>query len=971
MLHRAHLGVAAALCLLLTSPALAGPDDSWERRQQAWERTTSLSIDLDALPSPTRITGDTEPGSGALHATVGEAVYNLPLLHTDVDVEISATIADIQLTQTFGNPFDEPIEALYLFPLPDDAAVDDMWMQVGDQLVVAEIHEAEQAEEIYEEAKEEGKTAALLTQWRPNTFTQHVANIPPGGRIDVAIHLVQALKYRDGGYEWVFPTVVGPRFTPNHGTGDPDEDGAVLAEAMMAEVTDGPAGNSLDVFVWIDAGVPILEVTSPSHEIEVEFSHDTLADVTLADDDRRPNKDITIRWQVAGGTPELALLPYRDPAVDHDGWFLLVVQPPDPGQLSWDEIQPKEMVFVVDTSGSMSGFPIEAAKDVMKHAIDGMNPEDSFAILEFSSTVSSLALEPLTNTVANRARGRAFVDTFRGDGGTYMLPGIQAALDLPRDTDLAREVFLLTDGEVSNDREVLSMIEEHLGASRLFPLGIGSSPNRALLEGMARVGRAHADFIRPDGATEEAVADFYDRIRSPLLTDVEIDLDGLATYDLTPDPLPDLYAGQPIVVLGRYERGGRGTVRVRGELRGEEVEYSWPVTLPVVERSHAAVAALWARRNVAELELLQLDGDVDSITEEIVELCLEHRIVSRHTSFVAVVQEPLSGVDGPARQLQVPRELPDMVDYVGVFGRTPGGGLGGASGGSSGGLQGSSVGTQHGLGGLGTRGGGLGGGGSGYGSGGLGSAGVGYGRGGGFYGKAGTSVPSVGGSPIILGALDKSVIDRIVKQNIPSIRYEYEKGLRTDPDLGGKLTIQFTISPDGTVAQASVKSSTLGDSVVEEGITHRFRRMTFPQPKGGGQVVVSYPFVFGSGGPAPSPTPAPVAALDPVLRVELESTVLSAPLAEPVIRDLQRRLKRVERAWLDLATGAPVADGSWLLALEVSDEGRVHGIRIVEDSLGIGDVSDIALAEALRWRLPSLDGDGAQTLWVRVTFTRE
>ena len=955
---RAPMGVAAALCLLLTTPALA---DSWQRRQEAWDRATSLPQDLDSLPSPAEITGNHQPTSGALHATVGDRIYEIPLLHTDVDAEISGVVADIQLTQTFGNPFDEPIEALYLFPLPEDAAVDDMWMQVAGRLVIAEIHPKQEAEEIYEEAKEGGKTATLLQQWRPGTFTQHVANIPPGGRIDVAIHLVQPLKYRDGGYEWVFPTVVSPRFTPGHGTGDPDEDGADYVAAMNGPVTDGPAGNTLEIFAWIDASVPILEVTSPSHEIAVEFEHDTIADVSLDEADRRPNKDLTLRWQVAGGTPELALLSHRDPAYHDDGFFLLVVQPPDPGGLSWAEIQPKEMVFVVDTSGSMRGFPVEAAKDVMRHAIDEMNPEDSFSILEFSSTVSTLALAPLSNTVANRARGRAFVDTFDGDGGTYMLPGIQASLDLPGDPNIAREILLLTDGQISNDREVLSMIEERLDASRLFPLGIGSSPNRALLEGMARVGRGHADFIRPDGDTDEAVADFYERIRSPLLTEVEIDFEGLRTFDLTPDPLPDLYAGQPIVLLGRYENGGSGSVRVRGVLRGEAVEYSWPVTLPFSERSHAAVASLWARRNVAELELLQLDGDVASITEEIVDLCLEHRILSRHTSFVAVLQEPLLGVGGPARPIRVPRELPDMVDYVGVFGRVPGGG---SSDGSLGGLQGSLSGSQHGFGGLGI-------GGSGFGAGGYGYGTAGYGRGGSFYGKKGASVPGVMGNPIILGALDKSVIDRVVKQNIPSIRYEYEKGLKLDPGLQGKVTIQFVIDPSGNVASATVKSSTLGDAQVEDGIARRFARLKFPQPKGGGQVVVSYPFVFSSGGPPAIPTPSPVPALDPVLRIDLESSVLSDAAAEPILRDLTRRLKRVERGWIDLAEGAPVAGGSWLLELQVSDSGRVHGIRIVQDTLRIGDLADLALAEGLSWRIPSIDGDGDQTLQVRVTFTRE
>jgi Ca-activated chloride channel homolog len=982
MSSRAPLCVLAALCLLISTPALADPGDSWERRGLAWERAVTRDADLSELAA-TGISTSHDPGQGALHATVGEKTWALPLLHTDVDAEISATVVDVQLTQTFANPFDQTIEALYLFPLPEDAAVDDMWMQVGDQFVMAEIHRTKEAEQIYEEAKDEGKTAALLQQWRPNTFTQHVANIPPGGRVDVAIHLVQPLKYRDGGYEWVFPTVVGPRFTPPSGTGDRDEDGAAFIAAMDGPVTEGPSGQSLDLFAWIDAGVPIREISSPSHDIVIDRDDPTTADVGLAQDDRRPNKDFTLRWQVAGGTPELALLAHRDPSVDADGYFLLALQPPDPGALSDLEIQPKEMIFVVDTSGSMTGFPMDAARDVMRHAIDGMHPEDSFWILRFGDRVSSMATAPLENTIAGRARGEAFVDTFTGGGGTYMIPGVLGALDLPRDAHRSREVFLVTDGEIGNDREVMTVAEQHLGRARLHTLGIGSSPNRALLEGIARVGRGQPDFIRPDGDTEQAVEDFYNRIRSPLLKDVLIDFDGVRTHDLTPDPVADLYAGQPIVLLGRYRQGGVGTVRVSGELRGETVEYEWEIELPAIERSHAAVASLWARRNVEELEFAQLDGDQDAIVEEIVALCLDHRIVSRHTSFVAVAQKRVPGVDGPAVPVRVPRDLPDMVDYVGVFGRVPGRASGGGSG-SSGGLLGSQMGSQHGLGGLGTSGVGYGGGGSGHGSGVMGrKSSAGYGRGSGFYGKK-SSMPSVSGSPMILGAIDKSVIDRVVKQHVPAIRYEYEKGLKASPGLQGKVKIEFVIGADGNVASASVKSSTLGDAAVEQGIARRFHRMKFPAPTGGGQVVVSYPFVFSSDGVPPKTDAELAPDTTPVMRIELV-TPLYDP--DPVLADLERRLKRVERGWIDAASGSPLFGGSWLVMLEISESGRVQHVQLVEDDLQLSALSEQLLYEALTWRLPSLeggplselftpevpmaDGDPEPPLVVRVEFARE
>ncbi len=872
MSPRALAGVPVVLCLLLSTSALAD-DGSWERRSAAFDRALAYDVDIKSVePEPAGYQGVTEGGS--LEAVVNEKAWRLPLLHTDVDAEVSGALVDVQLTQTFSNPFDEPIEAIYLFPLPQSAAVDDLWMQVDGELVVAEIHRRDDAQQIYEEARDDGKAAALMQQWRPNTFSQHVANIPPGGRIDISIHLVQPLRYRGGGFEWVFPTVVGPRYTPAGGTGDPEEDGGAYVDLMSGPVADQPTGNTIDVFAWIDAGVPITDISSPSHDILYDQEHDETADVWLDVTDRVPNKDFILRWSVAGAAPDLALHAHRDPDLHDDGYVFATVQPPDPGFLEEDEIQPREMVFVVDTSCSMTGFPLETAVDVMRHAIEGMNRDDSFTILRFSSETSTLAPAPLPNSEDNRMRAQTFLATFSGGGGTQMEPGVRAALDIPHDPLRRREVFIVTDAEISNEREVLAMLETRLGTARVHTLGIGSAPNRALIESIARVGRGTADVIRPDEDAQAAVDAWYDRIRSPLLTDVEVDFEGVDVFDLTPDPLPDLYVGQPVTVAGRYPQGGSGDLVVRGLLRGEEVEYVWTIDLPEVERAHAAVASMWARARVAELEALQLDGDRPDIVNEIVALCLDHRIMSRHTSFVAVSADRIPGADGPPRPVQVPREIPDLVDHAAIFGQVVGP-TGGAGGGTTHGSNSSSgsAGSGSGFG----KGGGLGGSGygSGYGSGGMGVCGCGPGGGGsgtgsfgpgswsaGSAGYAGapsvtqdrysSGAPTTSGDPIILGSMDKSDISDVIGRHLPAIKHAYERGLQRDPTLRGKVVIHFVIGADGKVSMAEVKESTLGDQEVEAAIVKRFLLMRFDPPRGGGILEVTYPFVFnstGGGGP--------------------------------------------------------------------------------------------------------------------------
>ena len=700
--------------------------------RSAPEPTGSMS-NLDAaiarvrsgnVPAPVKITTGSDPGQGVLRVTRGEEVYELPLVHTEVDAEISGFVADVQVRQVYGNPFDEPIEAVYLFPLPDDAAVDDMEMRIGDRVIVAEIHERAEARQIYEAARDAGQAAALLEQERPNMFTQSVANILPGEAIEVAIHVVDPLQYEAGGYEWAFPMVVGPRFVPAQGTGasggtSPGEDAARLDAPYSPDRT----GNDIDLFVSVDAGLAIQDIRSPSHELEL--AHDDgspSADVRLAAHDTIPNKDFIMRYDVAGEAPEAGLLTHYDP--DLGGFFLMMIQPQADEFVTDDVVTPKEMVFVVDTSCSMSGYPLDKAKDAMELAIAEMNPDDRFYVMDFNSTVSTLSPLPLPNTADNRRRGLQYVRDFSGYGGTNMVEGIKASLDLEQDPELLRTVLFMTDGYIGNEAEILAAIEERLGDSRLYSFGVGSSVNRYLLDRMAKGGRGHVEYVRQDEDADEHVQAFYERIRNPLLTDVDVEWDGVEVLDVYPDPVPDLFAGQPIVLVGRYDEPGEGIVRVTGRIRGREHVQEIKVTFPGEQPEHAGLASLWARTVVEDLEARQVRGEVPGIVEEITELALQYRLMTRYTSFVAV-EERIINEDGEPRRVRVPLETPDGVDHGAIFGEDKEeeasifgatGGYQGYSSGSTGGLVGGS-GSTSGMGGLGTRGSGLGGGGYGRGSG--------------------------------------------------------------------------------------------------------------------------------------------------------------------------------------------------------------------------------------------------------------
>jgi Ca-activated chloride channel family protein len=458
---------------------------------------------------------DDTPGCGAMLARLPkeEKEIPLPLKHTDVKGRISGYIATVDVTQQFHNPYDEKIEAVYVFPLPQNAAINEFIMTIGERKIRGIIRERQQAERIYKEAKERGHVASLLTQERPNIFTQKVANIEPGKEIDVNIKYFNTLAYVDGWYEFVFPMVVGPRFNP---PGYTDGVGAVGRgkAGISGQKTEVQylkpherSGHDIAVAVDIDAGVAIEKVVCPSHAITNSRVNPEKRTVKLSSLDTIPNKDFVLRYKVAGRKVKSALVTHRD---ERGGFFTLMLYPPE--NLNHLRRAPMEMIFVLDCSGSMRGKPIAKAKDAIKRALRKLEPGDTFQVIRFSNNASKLGPAPVPATPENIRRGLEYVESLEGSGGTMMIEGIKAALDFEHDSHRFRLVSFMTDGYIGNEVEILAAVHEKLGESRIFSFGVGSSVNRFLLDRMAKLGKGAVAYIGLDESAGEVVDAFYERI---------------------------------------------------------------------------------------------------------------------------------------------------------------------------------------------------------------------------------------------------------------------------------------------------------------------------------------------------------------------------------------------------------------------------------------------------------------------------
>ena len=572
---------------------------------------------------------------------------------------ITGPVAHVEITQSWENPNQDPVDALYIFPLPENAAVTDLKLVIGQRVIRGEMKRREEARQAYEQARSEGRVAGLLDQERPNIFAQRVANLMPGERIQVVISLDHEIRCEGPHCEYSFPTVVGPRFIPAR----QNEPGAIDPPVV------GPGQNTqqrLSLVLDLEAGVPIHSLESPSHAISTQNLGRGVQRISLSGNGREVlNRDFLLRWRVGGERPEVAVLAWRDPGRSTDpGVFTLILQPPaDPAE---EDAAPRELVFVLDCSGSMMGIPLEAAKGVVRQALGSVRPQDTFQIIRFSDSASGLGSRPLPATRENLRRALTFLDSLHGEGGTEMISGIRAALGFPADPEHLRMVAFLTDGFIGNEREILGEVRRKIGSARLFSFGIGSSVNRYLLEGLAEEGRGEAAFLGPRETPDQMVQRFVERIASPLLTDVKVTWRDLEVMDAIPERVPDLFAGQPLILHGRYRRPGTGVVEVEGISRGRRQIYRNVVSLPESAEDHEALGRLWARARIHQLERELHDGERPETVESITSLGLRHHLMTAYTSLVAVDRET-SNWTGRSSGVSVPVEMPEDVSYEGVF----------------------------------------------------------------------------------------------------------------------------------------------------------------------------------------------------------------------------------------------------------------------------------------------------------------
>jgi len=609
--------------------------------------------------------GDIRAGTLMLQPRGGGAALAAVRLGTHFEVRVSGPIARTRVVQAFRNAGRDWASATYLYPLPEDAAVDSLRMVVGQRVIVGEIRRRAEAAELYQRAEAEGRKAALVEEQRPNMFTNRVANIAPGETVLIEIEYQAPVSVRGGDHMLRLPLVVGPRYVPPRtlaATG-----GRADAEAVTAPLLDPRAAgpqNPVSIEIHLQPGFPLANLASPYHRIRSEPAPGGGRVVRLADGEVPADRDFELRWRSAAAEPSVGLFRER---LGRSDYLLAMLTPPVDDRRR--PAPPREMIFVIDNSGSMAGESMEQARASLLHALGTLRPADRFNVIRFDDTMTMLFEAPVAATRAQVALAMRFTDSLEAEGGTEMLPALRAALaDATPGDGRVRQLVFMTDGSVSNEHEMIEAIGRSRGRSRVFMIGIGAAPNSFLMSRMAEVGRGSYVPIGDTAEVGARMAELLDRLTRPAVTGLEVRIAG-ANAELTPRQLPDLYAGEPLVVLARGELGG-GTLEVRGRIGGVE----WRRSIALADAADGpGVARGWARRRIGEVELAVMLGDLDQSrgADAIAGLGLAFGLVSRETSLVAVDRTPSRPSGARLTRADIPLNLPAGWDVEAWFAAAP------------------------------------------------------------------------------------------------------------------------------------------------------------------------------------------------------------------------------------------------------------------------------------------------------------
>jgi Ca-activated chloride channel homolog len=596
----------------------------------------------------------------------------LPLKSTRVDVRIAGVIADVTVTQRYRNEGKRPIEAKYVFPSATTAAVHAMSVRIGERLITANIQEKQRARIAYEAAKKEGKTSALLEQERPNVFQMNVANILPGDDIAVELRYTELIAPTEGRYNFVFPTVVGPRYHAGNTTAKFPSIPYLPMGGAPDKLVGTESNTQLEMNVQFASPLPVSEIESTSHDLEVTNEGSANAHVTLDSVNQKStltnpsttkggpanNRDFILTYRLAGDQTATGLTLHQG---THENFFLALVEPPK--AIATEQINPREYVFVVDISGSMHGYPLETSKALLRNLIGHLRPSDTFNVMLFSGSAEMLNATPVPATRANIERAIQTIERQRGGGSTEIVPALKRIAALPKNADVSRSVIVVTDGYVMVEQEVFALVRKNLGHSNVFAFGIGSSVNRHLIEGIARAGQGEAFIVtRPEHAAGQAER-LRKMIEAPVLTQLRARFEGLDVYDVEPKSLssglPDVLGGRPVVIQGKWRGDPRGQLVLEGQSASGAYQAVVPVTTP--DREAVALKHLWARSRIGQLSDQEALEGANSQREGILSLGLKYSLLTPYTSFLAVDQvvrtaEPATTVNQP---LPLPQGVSD------------------------------------------------------------------------------------------------------------------------------------------------------------------------------------------------------------------------------------------------------------------------------------------------------------------------
>lgn len=585
----------------------------------------------------------------------------LPLKETRADIHIAGVIADVAITQVYRNEGKNTLEAIYIFPASTRAAVYEMKMTIGEREIFAVVQERDKARLNYEQAKQEGKTASLLEQQRPNVFQMNVANILPGDVIRVEMKYTELLIPLSGVYEFIYPTVVGPRYNNQSAASTPASE-QWLANPYTREGEE--PFYTFDLHLDLSTGVPIQDIRCTSHEVDIAYEGKAAASIALKPTEKKGgNKDFILQYRLAGNQIESGLLLHRG---KDENFFLAMIQPPR--TVYETMIPPREYVFIVDVSGSMYGFPLEISKRLLRDLVGQLRETDRFNVLFFSGGSSLFSERSVPATQENIQKAIQMIDGQRGGGGTELLAALKRALAIEGTEGFARSFVIATDGYVSVERESFDLIRKNLANANFFAFGIGSSVNRYLIEGLAHVGMGMPFIVTNESEAIPAASTFRKYIQQPVLTNIQVAYHGFETYDVEPLTVPDVLAERPVIIYGKWKGNATGTIELTGRTGNGNYVQVLNVGKHSVTDKHSALKYLWARERIRLLDdYNNLTGYDQEQKETITALGLKYNLLTQYTSFIAVDSE-IRNEGGNVTTVKQPLPLPEGVSNYAVGG---------------------------------------------------------------------------------------------------------------------------------------------------------------------------------------------------------------------------------------------------------------------------------------------------------------